>query len=73
MMMKSAMHGIPAFFTNFFRRKKEEQAPAERRTLPPPELRITGRLLEYYIKPIVNELHRRTPKGLKYLKESCSK
>lgn len=38
-----------------------------------PQIELKGRLLESYVKPIANELHRKTPKGLKYLKEACSK
>lgn len=38
-----------------------------------PLIELKGRLLESYVKPVVYELHRKTPKGLKYLKEACSK
>lgn len=35
------------------------------------EVRLTGDSYESYVRAIATELHYRTPKGLKYLKESC--
>jgi len=53
--------------------KKSPQGTTPEQHEKTPLIELKGQLLELYVKPVVYELHRKTPKGLKYLKEACSK
>lgn len=61
-----------SFFSSVFGRGETAAHTPHLRRERIHDLRLTGHLLALYVKPLANELHRKTPKGLKYLKESCS-
>jgi len=68
---KALLNKISSVFSNSIQKKKSSLADKQHEKFLALELR--GQFLELYVKPIANELHRKTPKGLKYLKEACSK
>jgi len=81
--MKKIIHALKKFsfllqkissvFLIFSQNKNRPSGTAFEQDEKTLQIELKGQLLELYVKPVVNELHRKTPKGLKYLKEACSK